>query len=153
MALSRCLWLSEKRRQAWQPKLYLHSRAGASHCARTRKASPGLHPGNNAHVVAVKLIQKNRLCLSLSVAPLSVSSSSPLCCPYRMPQLTSRRLCFCLDLWIEFFRGPTIKYGIEIAPLFLLRLGGGESHHSIMQPVFQWVHQVLPPFTSRSTMI
>lgn len=44
--------------------------------------------------------------LPLSVAPLSVSSSSPLCCPYRKPSLTSRRLCFCLDLRIDFFRGP-----------------------------------------------
>lgn len=65
-----------------------------------RASSPRLYPGN------LNWSQKTGPCLWLSVAALSVSSSSPLCCPYRAPQLTSRRLCFCLDLWIEFFWGP-----------------------------------------------
>lgn len=49
-------------------------------------------------------------------------------CPIMQSQeeagMTSRRLCFCLDLWIEFLQASTIKYGIEIAPLFLLRHRG-----------------------------
>lgn len=95
----------------------------------------GPHPVNTVRVEAVKLIRKKKKGFtrthadthtSFSALHLCVSSSSPLCCPYRKPPLTSRRLCFCLDLRIEFFRGaPAIKYGIEIAPLFLLRQGVG----------------------------
>lgn len=98
---------------------------------------------------------------SRCVAPLSVSSSSPLCCPYRKPQLTSRRLCFCLDLWIEFFRAPAIKYGIEIAPLFLLRQGGGVARANCLPPSLHYAacfpvsaSQVLPtPCASTSVLL
>lgn len=126
----------------------------------------GPHPVNTVRVEAVKLIRKKKKGFtrthadthtSFSALHLCVSSSSPLCCPYRKPPLTSRRLCFCLDLRIEFFRGaPAIKYGIEIAPLFLLRQGvgvggrgGGTNylppslHYAACFPVS--ASQVLPP--------
>lgn len=58
--------------------------------------------------------------------PVSSSLFSP--CPIMQSReeagMTSRRLCFCLDLWIEFLQASTIKYGIEIAPLFLMRHRG-----------------------------
>lgn len=63
--------------------------------------------------------------LSLSVASLSVSSSSPLCCPDRKPSLTSRRLCFCLDLRIEFFRGPRHQIWNRNCCLISLEAGRG----------------------------
>lgn len=95
------------------------------------KGSPGPHPGNTACGEAVKLIRKKvsrkhtRLSLSLSVAPLSVFSSSPLRCPDRKPPLTSRRLCFCLDLRIEFFRGPRHQIWNRNCCLISLEAGQG----------------------------
>lgn len=97
----------------------------------TLKGSPGPHPGNTACGEAVKLIRKKRyhvntrVSLSLSVAPLSVVSSSPLRCPDRKPPLTSRRLCFCLDLRIEFFRGPRHQIWNRNCCLISLEAGQG----------------------------
>lgn len=149
MPLSCSLWISWSSRGAWQPQPHLRNSVG-----------PGLEPRPGNSVGTAKLIQKwvshkHTRSVFLFHLPLSLSSSSPLCCPYRKSQLTSPRLCFCLDLWIEFFRRLAIKYGIEIAPLFLLRQrrgvwgGGGQTasrhHHSIMQPVFQWAHHRFYP--------
>lgn len=115
MPLSCSLWISWSSRGAWQPQPHLRNSVG-----------PGLEPRPGNSVGTAKLIQKwvshkHTRSVFLFHLPLSLSSSSPLCCPYRKSQLTSLRLCFCLDLWIEFFRRLAIKYGIEIAPLFLLR--------------------------------
>lgn len=57
-------------------------------------------------------------CLFISFFPCPIMQSR------EEAGMTSRRLCFCLDLWIEFLQASTIKYGIEIAPLFLLRHRG-----------------------------
>lgn len=81
------------------------------------------------HVEVVKLISRYRRRLSCS-CPLCKRAGS-------RPDLP--RLCFCLDLWIEF--QTAINYGIEIAPLFLPRLWAIHMTCSIMQSVFQWAHQ------------
>lgn len=110
------------------------------------------------HSQTVKLIRKEvshqhtRLFLFFVSLFVSISSSSPLCYPDRKPLLTSRWLCFCLDLRIEFFGGPTIKYGIEIAPLFLLRQCEEGVEGNYLPPSLHYAacfpvsaSQVLPP--------
>lgn len=90
----------------------------------------GSQPANTVCMEAVKLIRKKKrnhinTHTHTFVFPLSVCSSSPLCCPYRKPLLTSPRLCFCLDLRIEFFSGPRHQIWNRNCSLISLEAGCG----------------------------
>lgn len=91
---------------------------------------------------------------------LSVSSCSPLCCPYRKLLLTSRRLCFCLDLRIEFFRGPHHQIWNRNCSFISLEAGRWVVGANYLLPSLHYAacfpvsaSQVLPPSPSPYTSV